>query len=171
MVDTHLVYRIAHGSSRAARRIYQKRYPHPIVLNRQTFVRVHEMLCELGNDKNSGAGGSSFTWSWAYPYGSTRTIAQLNISHFTVWETWRDHQLYPHTACSSVITCRFFSASCLFYLATTGSIADILFRVMSSWTLVLPPRLNAKEYRNFLEFVLPDEQCGLCTMGPHLTLA
>lgn len=109
MTDMHFVYGMAQGNSRAARRIYQERYPHRLVPNRQTFVRIHRRMCESGTFQRLAAIGRSATVRTVEveeailheversPDTSTRKIAQqLNISHFTVWKILRENQLYPY---------------------------------------------------------------------------
>lgn len=106
----HFVYGMAQGNSRAARRIYQERYPHRPVPNRQTFVRIHERLCESGTfNRSADVIGRPATVRTVEleeavldeiqrsPDTSTRQIAlQLNTTHVTVWQILRDYQLYPY---------------------------------------------------------------------------
>lgn len=110
MADMHFVYGMAHGNARAARRMYQLRYPRRHVPNKQTFINIHSRLCERGNFKRSTARvgrprrvrtvqieEAVLNEIEAHPETSTRKIAaQLNITHVLVWNILREQQLYPY---------------------------------------------------------------------------
>jgi hypothetical protein len=48
--DLHLLYDEARGNSRAARRLYGKRFPERVLPSRSTFVELHLHLCETDFD-------------------------------------------------------------------------------------------------------------------------
>jgi hypothetical protein len=48
--DLHLLYGEARGNSRAARRLYDERFPEGVLPSRCTFVELHLRLCEAGSN-------------------------------------------------------------------------------------------------------------------------
>lgn len=110
MADMHFVYGMAHGNARAARRMYQERYPNRPLPNRQLFVNIHSRLGETGSFKRSTALiGRPRTVRTVQieeavinaieenPETSTRKIStELNVTHVLVWQILKDQQLYPY---------------------------------------------------------------------------
>lgn len=110
LADMHLTYGEAKGNGRAARRLYEQRFPTRRIPSHPTFASVDRRLRETGSFAiaNSNAGRSRtartpeleervLTRFAAAPSTSTRAVAdEMGVSQKVVWRILHEERMHPY---------------------------------------------------------------------------
>jgi hypothetical protein len=104
--DMHWMYSKADGNSRAARRLYEERFPDRRIPDSRIFSNIHRRLRENGSFEtkrnNAGRNEEDRTENILNafeqdPSSSTRKVAaELNLSQWKVWKTMNKQGLHPY---------------------------------------------------------------------------